>query len=226
MSSIETVPGAAYQDVTCSFCGRHNREVHMVAGRDGLTICQVCVAGAAASIDADSGRPVGPWATRWEPKSEPGPAEALWERFDALSEEDFVAEMEALVGGSDDPSASFELASAYDSTGREEDAVSRYRAALAGGLPAYERRRATIQLASTLRNLGRHDESIALLEPELDVADSLSDAVRAFLALALTSAGRPVEAVSLALTALAPHLARYTRSLTAYAAELRDNASR
>ena len=202
--------------------GAHGR------GRGGLTICQVCVAGAAASIDADSGRPVGPWATRWELKSASRSPEiaALWDRFDDLSEEDFVAEMETLVGSSQDPMALFELASAYDSTGREADAISRYQAALAAGLPPYERRRATIQLASTLRNLERHDESIALLTAELDSSDSLDDAVRAFLALSLTSAGRPVEAVSLALTALAPHLPRYTRSLTAYAADLRDNASR
>ncbi len=41
-----------------------------------------------------------------------------------------------------------------------------YRQALAGGLSGIRRRRATIQLASTLRNLGQIDESIALLEAE------------------------------------------------------------
>jgi len=35
-----------------------------------------------------------------------------------------------------------------------------------------------------------------------------------------SSVGRDREAVSLALTALAPHLTRYNRSLTAYASEL------
>jgi hypothetical protein len=38
----------------------------------------------------------------------------------------------------------------------------------------------------------------------------LDDAVRAFLALALTSVGRKREAVSIALTAPAAHLPRYT----------------
>ena len=46
------------------------------------------------------------------------------------------------------------------------------------------------------------------------------DAVRAFLALALTSVGREREAVSIALTALAAHLPRYARSLANYAREL------
>jgi hypothetical protein len=46
-----TDPG--YRDVACSFCDRHNRDVRIVAGRDGLTICQVCVAAAAEIIDAE-----------------------------------------------------------------------------------------------------------------------------------------------------------------------------
>jgi len=62
---------------------------------------------------------------------------------------------------------------------------------------------------------------VTLLTAELDAdSNDLDDAVRAFLALALTSAGREREAVSVALSALAPHLARYNRSLANYAAEL------
>jgi hypothetical protein len=54
-----------YQDVTCSFCGRHNREVHLVAKDSGLTICQVCVARCAEIIDADVGLEPFPWSERW-----------------------------------------------------------------------------------------------------------------------------------------------------------------
>ena len=80
------------------------------------------------------------------------------------------------------------------------------------------RRRAVIQLASSLRNIGRADESVALLTAELDAgSDELDDAVNAFLALALTDVGREREALSHALGALAPHLPRYQRSLAAYA---------
>jgi hypothetical protein len=145
----------------------------------------------------------------------------LWASID--SHDDFPAVMAELVAerAPDDPIGLFEQASAFDSTGRPDLAVDRYRAALAAGLTGYRRRRATIQLASSLRNLGRATESVALLTAELDApSDDLDDAVRAFLALALTSVGREREAVSMALAALAPHLTRYNRSLAAYAAEL------
>jgi len=146
--------------------------------------------------------------------------EALWAAIDDHDEADFRAAMERLVAerGPDDPVGLFELASAFDSTGHPEPAAGRYRAALDGGLSGYRRRRAVIQLASSLRNLGNVDESLALLEAERDTGfDELEDELAAFLALALTSAGRDREAVAVALTALAPHLGRYTRSVTAYA---------
>jgi hypothetical protein len=145
----------------------------------------------------------------------------LWASID--NHEDFPAAMAKLVAERppDDPIALFEQGSAFDSTGHPDLAVDKYRAALAAGLSGYRRRRATIQLASSLRNLGQATESVALLTAELDrPSDDLDDAVRAFLALALTSAGRDREAVSMALTALAPHLTRYNRSLAAYAADL------
>ena len=57
-------------------------------------------------------------------------------------------------------------------------------------------------------------ESLELLTAELErPSDRLDDAVSAFLALALVDSGREREAVSVALTALAPHLPRYQRSL-------------
>ncbi|MPZ27499.1 MAG: tetratricopeptide repeat protein, partial [Micromonosporaceae bacterium] len=66
-------------------------------------------------------------------------------------------------------------------------------------------------------------ESVELLSAELDAgSDQLDDAVRAFLSLALVDVGREREAVSVALTALVPHLPRYQRSLTNYARLLVD----
>jgi hypothetical protein len=59
--------GAAdYQDVTCSFCGRHNRAVRVVAHGD-LVICQVCVARCAEIFDEEIGvdAPPGGWTRRW-----------------------------------------------------------------------------------------------------------------------------------------------------------------
>jgi tetratricopeptide (TPR) repeat protein len=120
-----------------------------------------------------------------------------------------------------DPIGAFERGGAYDSTGHSDLAVPLYEAALAQGLSGIRRRRAAIQLASSLRNLGEHERSIELLEGELKLPDDeLTGAVRAVLALALTNAGREREAVSVALTALSEYLPRYNRSLARYAQEL------
>jgi ClpX C4-type zinc finger len=61
---------AGYQDVTCSFCGRHNREVRVVAHAD-LVVCQICVAACAEIFDDEVGidGPPGGWTTRWPLKS-------------------------------------------------------------------------------------------------------------------------------------------------------------
>ena len=115
----------------------------------------------------------------------------------------------------------FELACAHDSTGQPDAAAPLYRAALAKGLEGIRRRRAVIQLASSLRNLGQAQEALALLEAEsLQRDDSLSTAVSAFRALALSDLGRDREALVHALSALSKHLPRYNASLARYAAEL------
>ena len=125
-----------------------------------------------------------------------------------------------------DAIALFELGGADDSTGRPEAAEVRYRQALAAGLPGERRRRAVIQLASTLRNLGRVAESVELLSAEREAgSDELDDAVAAFLSLALVDAGREREATGIALEALAAHLPRYNRSLATYARALGDHAA-
>lgn len=117
-----------------------------------------------------------------------------------------------------DPAGLYERASARDAIGREAEAVPLYRRALAAGLPEDRRRRAVIQLASSLRNIGEPAEAAALLTAELAVAsDELDDAVRAFLALALADSGREREAVSVALTALAHRLPGYQRAVGEYA---------
>jgi len=119
--------------------------------------------------------------------------------------------------------AAFERASAFDSTGHEHEAVSLYEQALELGLEPPRHRRAVIQLASSLRNVGRVDESVALLRDERAAgSDELDDAVEAFLSLALVDAGRERDAVSVALAALAKHLPRYQRSLENYARDLSD----
>jgi thioredoxin-like negative regulator of GroEL len=146
-----------------------------------------------------------------------------WASIDEYDEAEFHALIETLVAELPAGSAIglFERAAAFDSTGHSDRAVPLYREALDQGLSGERRRRAVIQMASSLRNLGRPEESVALLTTELNAeSDHLDDAVRAFLALALVDVGREREAASLALGALAPHLPRYQRSLANYAHRL------
>ena len=149
--------------------------------------------------------------------------DALWLRLDETDPVAFVTAMQGLAAerGANDPAALFEFASANDSVGNEAQAEPLYRQALTAGLDGIDRRRATIQLASTLRNLGQHDEALSLLQAERQQpSDELNDAVTAILALVLADLGREREALALTLTALAPHLPRYTRSVTNYAKAL------
>ncbi|AXG57020.1 hypothetical protein SLCG_5865 [Streptomyces lincolnensis] len=151
---------------------------------------------------------------------------AAWATLDGYAEEEapaFRAVIDALVAELPDgsPRGSFERACAWDSTGRSDRAVPLYREALAGGLDGYQGRRARIQLSSSLRNIGQAEEGVKLLTSELDApSDELDDAVRATLALCLSSLGRDREGLSLVLGALAPHLPRYQRSMANYARAL------
>ena len=144
----------------------------------------------------------------------------LWASFDNYSEKAFLTEMEELASElpADNAAAVFERAGSLDSTGHSDLAIPLYRRALELGLEGERRRRAVIQLASSLRNHGQAAESVSLLRAEREAgSDSLDDAVSAFLALALVDTGREREAVSLALSALSHHLVRYERSLANYA---------
>ena len=150
---------------------------------------------------------------------------AVW-ADDALDDRERVRLIDELAAERDDGDgrALFERAGARDSAGLEAEAEPLYRAALDAGLDDDVRTQAVIQLASTLRNLGRLDEAVDLLraEYERDGGAPLRDAAAAFYALALVSSGDAVRGASVALTALAPHLPRYTRSVAAYASELVD----
>jgi tetratricopeptide (TPR) repeat protein len=145
----------------------------------------------------------------------------LWESFDALAEQEFLERLDRLAAELPAAEAAYERGGGYDSTGHPERAVPLYRQALELGLAGSRRRQCVIQLASSLRNLGDVEESVALLEAERSRgSDELDDAVSAFLALALVSAGREREAVSVVLAALAPHLPRYQRSVRNYAQDI------
>lgn len=155
----------------------------------------------------------------------------VWSRFRAgeIADADLVPLIDTMAAERNpgDPAAAFERAGARDSVGLAHEAEPLYRAALAGALDPGRRPQAVIQLASTLRNLNRLDESEALLRAELARIQStsapiLADETRTFLALTLASQGKTLEAAAQALIALAPHLTRYNRSAAAYAKALFD----
>jgi hypothetical protein len=160
----------------------------------------------------------------WEKRSD-----GLWQAIDDYEAQDFVARIEALAAElpAGHPVALFERACAQDSTGHPDRAVPLYRTAIDAGLSGIRRRRATIQMASSIRNLGDPADAVRLLTAELArTSDELDGAVRAFLALALADVGREREALSHSLTALSAYLPRYNRSLARYASALVDAATR
>ena len=147
----------------------------------------------------------------------------VWASIDELDPAGFVSRIDGLASELPVGSAVglFERACAQDSTGHSDRAVPLYEAALAAGLGGIRRRRAVIQMASSLRNLGQAERSVELLRAELDAGhDELDGAVRGFLALALVDTGQAREATGHALSALSACLPRYNRSLARYAAEL------
>lgn len=156
--------------------------------------------------------------------------DAVWADAANLTEDELVGAIDALAAERDpgDAEALAERGGSRDSTGREEEAVPFYRAALAAGLDDERRSRVVIQYASTVRNLGRPEESLELLSAEFagQPEHPLADAATAFAALALASAGRPTEGLVAVLHALAPHLPRYQRAINAYADELLDPEGR
>jgi tetratricopeptide (TPR) repeat protein len=149
--------------------------------------------------------------------------DAVW-NDQALTDEERVAAIDDLARERDDDDAValFERAGARDAAGQEAAAEPLYRAALDAGLDDDRRSQAAIQLASTIRNLGRPDEAIRILRAEIDrqPVSPLRDDALAFLALSLASAGDDRGAASTALLALAPHLDRYGRAVAWYAGEL------
>lgn len=133
---------------------------------------------------------------------------AFLEQIDALADE--------LPEG--DADGLFHRASARDSWGHSDLAVPLYREALDhGGLTGENRRRAVIQMSSSLRNLGEAAAGLAMLEADrVHGSDHLDDALDATTALCLASLGREREGLSLVLVALAKHLPRYNRSMANY----------
>ncbi|ROP66027.1 tetratricopeptide repeat protein [Curtobacterium sp. ZW137] len=149
---------------------------------------------------------------------------ALWSD-DSLGDEERLGAMRDLAARAPHPAlGAFELGGAFDSAGHEAEADEQYARATADGLGTIDPERAAqlvVQHASTLRNLDRVDEAIAMLR-DAPAHPATGAAPRVFLALALHSAGRTDEALRVAIEAVEPTLPRYHRSVRAYAAALTD----
>jgi len=124
----------------------------------------------------------------------------------------------------DEAEREYELGGEHDSAGRPEEALVHYERALDLGLPDALVPRLLVQMGSTLRNVDRNDEAIALFDDA--VARHPDDvALRLFRAFCLATAGRDREALvdvlHLARTRIeAPEVDRYRRSLENYTRDL------
>lgn len=149
---------------------------------------------------------------------------ALW-ADETIDDQQRIERMRELAAAAPHPAlGAFELGGANDSGGHEAEADVHYAAATAAGLADVDPARAAqmvVQHASTLRNLDRVDEAIAMLR-DAPEHPSTGAAPKVFLALALHSAGRHDEALRVAIEAVEPTLPRYHRSVRAYAAALTD----
>lgn len=124
-----------------------------------------------------------------------------------------------------DVAAQVAAAYACDRWGRETDAIVYYDAAWRLGGPAHDMRDFLVGYGSTLRNVGRVAESLALLDAAVERYPR-DQALRAFQGLALHSAGRHAEAMAAVIDALllspSPDAARFGRALAFYRDELRS----
>ncbi|MBP6996412.1 MAG: tetratricopeptide repeat protein [Phycicoccus sp.] len=150
--------------------------------------------------------------------------DALWELTDDQERIAQGLRLQASYPG--DARVLYELAGTYDSAGDENSAIPLYEGALAGSLPEPYRHRAEIQLASSLRAVGRfadgleHIESARARYPE-------SVGIAAFAALIDHDAGHADRALGRLVAMIAgvstdADVERYRRSLTAYGAALAD----
>lgn len=135
--------------------------------------------------------------------------------------------LEAARTRSADVAAQMAAAYACDRAGNERQAVGFYDAAWRLGVPAAERSDFVIGYGSTLRNVGRVEESLRVLA-DLVAHEPDNHAARCFHGLALHSAGRDSLALAemldvvLSLQEASAHLTKYRRALSTYRSGLRD----
>jgi len=122
----------------------------------------------------------------------------------------------------------FQAAWSHDRAGLQPVACGYYEQALRlPDLSKEDREGAMLGLGSTYRVLGRHEESVAILEQAVQEFPEAS-ALRAFLAISQFSAGSPEKALGVLLHLLAdtssdPSIQEYLRPIRQYADEFLAN---
>ncbi|WP_246281472.1 tetratricopeptide repeat protein [Fodinicola acaciae] len=118
------------------------------------------------------------------------------------------------------PYVLYEVGGSYDTDGQEEKAAGYYEQALPG-LSGETKRKCLLQYGSTLRNLGRLDESLAVFE-QARAEFPESESLRVFQALTLHAAGHHDKALAAMLLLVADRLD--SAEITRYEAAIRGNA--
>jgi tetratricopeptide (TPR) repeat protein len=120
----------------------------------------------------------------------------------------------------DNPYVLYEVGGSYDTDGQEERAIGYYQRALPG-LTGDTRRKCLLQYGSTLRNLGRFDDSLDLFKQACAEFPE-SDSLRVFKALTLHAAGQKDKALATLLLVIADRVD--TAEIKRYEAAIRGNA--
>ncbi|MEV0245385.1 tetratricopeptide repeat protein [Nocardia sp. NPDC050712] len=121
------------------------------------------------------------------------------------------------------PYVLYEVGGSYDTAGQEDTAIEYYGKALPG-LSGVIRQRCLLQYGSSLRNLGRYDESRQVLEQaRAEFPDS--DSLRVFAALTAHASGHPDQALGALLELIADRvdsaeIKRYEPAIRGHAAAL------
>ncbi|AFA73527.1 hypothetical protein GPOL_c24980 [Gordonia polyisoprenivorans VH2] len=120
----------------------------------------------------------------------------------------------------------YELAGSYDTAGDGVRAEALYREALAAGLSGDRLARCLLQYGSTLRNLGRLDESLAVFADACQRFPR-SHALRVFHALSVHADGRAATSLAMVLELVADEMRdgdipRYEAAIRGNAQYLRD----
>ncbi|OZC69282.1 hypothetical protein CH306_08840 [Rhodococcus sp. 15-725-2-2b] len=149
------------------------------------------------------------------------PLVAFWREADDTDPVRMRVEMADLLSAASysDARTLFERASLEDFLGDGAAAVPLYEASLSAGLEGDRENQARIQLASSLRNVGRPHDALHVLR-EFEFANEYISARDAFVALALWDIGDVAQALRSALQAANPAMGKYRRAIGAYAAEL------